>query len=103
MNAAHAVRMGVACALNCFHDPGVIVGDLVYPILVHVALPRPAILEARARRKAIWRGVEIPALVERRVSGDQVHGFAVHGTKKKKIVAVEERAVCPVRFPHARA
>ena len=45
--------------------------------------------------------MEISALVERRVSGDQFNGLAVHGTEKQEVVSVEERAVCPVRIPHA--
>ena len=72
---AHAVGVRISGALDGLHEAGVIVGDLVHPVLVHVALPGPSVLKLRPGGEAIGRGVEVAAFVERRVRGCEVHGL----------------------------
>lgn len=67
---AHAVGVGVAGALDGRHELGEVIGNLIHPRLV-----------------------EIAALVERRIGGDQVHRLRVHGPKELQVVTVEQRAV----------
>ncbi len=65
-----------------------VVANLVDPLLVHVLLPRPAVLKLRTGGKAVGRSVEVLALVEWRVGGDQVNALAVHAPEELEVVAV---------------
>ena len=78
------------------HDVWMVVGDVVYPLLVHVRLPRPPILKRCALRKAVWRRVEVSAFVERWVRSDEVYALAIHGAEELEVVAVKEGSVVPV-------
>ncbi len=93
---AHAVGMGAAGALDGLHEPGIVVGDPVHPVRVHILLPRPPVLKAGPGGEAVRRGVEVAALVERRVRGDEVHGLRIHGPEETQIVPVEQCPVPPV-------
>ena len=92
---AHARAMGVPGALDRFHEAGLVVLEAVDPFLVEV-LPSPAVLELGALGQAFGRGVEIPAFVERRVSGDEIDGPARHDAHEVQVLAVEQGAVGPV-------
>ncbi len=79
---SHPVAVRVPGALDGFHEPRVVVCDFVHPLLMHVALPRPAVLEASADGEAVWCSMEITSLIERWISGNQVHALAVHGAEE---------------------
>lgn len=98
--SAHVVAVAGPRSLYDVHYIRVIVLDLVNPFLMYVLLPRPSVLKFRALCQTIRCRVEIAALVERRVGGDQVHRFGVHGPEEAEIVSVEERPVLPVGFAH---
>ena len=76
----------------------IVVLDLVHPFLMHVALPRPSVLELGSGSQTVRRGVEVPAFVERRICGNQIHRSRIHRPQEVEIIAVEQRSVFPVRF-----
>ena len=52
LQRAHSVTVNVASQrVDGLHDTRVIGGYLVYPILMHVALPRPSILKCTSLRR----------------------------------------------------
>ena len=44
--------------------------------------------------------VEVLAFVERRVGGNQIDAFAIHGSEEVEVVPVEQGSVLPVGFCH---
>ena len=79
------------------HEFGVVVLDLIHPILVHVPFPRPAVLKLAASPPEFVGGhVKVPVFVERRIRRDQVDGFRIHRTHHVEVFAMEQRAVLPV-------
>ncbi len=89
-----------ACCVDDLPHGGPVVLHLVDPLAFDVVSPRPAVLELRARSERVRRGVEVAALVERRVGRDQVDCLGVHASQHGEVVAVEQRPVRPVRFGH---
>ena len=76
---------------------GEVIGYLVHPSLVNVPIPRPAILKSCTSSQAVWCRVKVTPLVERRISGYQVYGFAVHRTEELQIVPMKKSAVLDVQ------
>ncbi len=95
---SHAIRVRIAGTFDGFHQSRIVIGDLVHPFLMYITLPRPAILELGSGCQTVRRSMEVSALVEGRISGDQVYGFRVHGPHELEIIAVEKSTIRPVRF-----
>ena len=79
---------------------GIVVLDGVDPLRMDVLVVAPAVLELAPGGEGVGRGVEVAALVEGRVGGDEVDRARVDGLQELEVVAVVERAVAEVRFGH---
>lgn len=96
----HVFSIGSLGRLYDRVDFGPIVDYLVDPLAFYVVGPTPAVLKLCTGGEAVRCGVEVPALVEGRVRGDEVNGLGVHATEDWQVVPVIEGAVAKVRMRH---
>ena len=73
----------------------VVVLNRFHPVLMDF-FPSPSVLERRPRGQRVGGGVEVFALVERRVGRDQVDGLRIDSPQYRQVVVVVQGPVDPI-------